>query len=671
MRRTIHAVLAVAILANIEVFAAELKPAKTPAALATWRAAIKPDAPPSDRKQAMASAEPTAKGSHTPAYYSAKRNVPPLPFNPFPDLPLFDLGDHNYVFDDSQVDYDTLQAGAKAMEDASELPVDQNEGMMSAMMAGALSVGITYSPPSGFLLDVLNMNPGGVYGVGAKALMDTDPFNTWSLVSVFQAEAANEQLEGNASAPARFYNAVDLDSYSGPLVEIVSPGDGSTVNGDVVVHIRVTDVLPILSVRIYVDAILAGVVQPGDDGRIVLPTSRFANGQHQIWVEVVNEGVPVDTDGDTVVDETSTFQSWASVDVSFSNGVFMQNYSPLYSQAGSIVLQYGAVTPHSYVFEVFTLQGGLLHASSGQSVAGVINAQWNYTDLNGQPVSDAGYVFSLSFTPLGGGQILAAATQTIMTTNYVDHGVNVGKYVTSYGTWPSSGLNSGLANMNAAVSVRVNAAAFFSDDIVGQGREAYNPVHADFSSDPIAIVKATETSDLLALKNALSDLFTGSWLFDGHSGPLNIIPGLDGYLTVSLTAQEIAGLLGNEYGFSRDGYSLKYDRRLFSTMITGCSAAAGGSKLPEATGTPAGIQQVGNSQIKKSAYIAFTGLSYAGAEKFGWIARIHQEWLDGNDYDTPLNTALVIANNTYPAVVSWGPTLLGYNVLEYNANESR
>jgi hypothetical protein len=351
----------------------------------------------------------------------------------------------------------------------------------------------------------------------------------------------------------------------------------------------------------------------------------------------------------------------------------MQNYSPLYSADGSITLQYTATSPQDYTFEVFRLNGDLLHTAGGQSVNGSMNPQWNFTDLSGNPVNDGGYMFSLTYSPLSGGQgAAAAAAKTIVTTNFVDSGVSIGKYVVSYGEWPSSSLNNQLAGLNTFVSVRVNAAAYFDEGVIGSGREDYNTIYADFHSDPFPIRQATQASDLTALTNALKDDTVGSWLFQGHSGPVNLIHGSDEYLTVDLTAKQVAALLGNEYGFfSGTVFSAKYGRRLFSTFQTGCSAATGFSEFPNATGTPPGVQQVGNPQIKKTAFLGFKTLSNANSTKLNWINRIHLEWLDGGDYDTGLGTAVNRANTAYPAVQSWGPTVLGYAPLEYNANDSR
>ena len=47
------------------------------------------------------------------AYYSAQlSNFPPLPFSPFPDLPVYKVGEGRFVYDDREVDYDLLRREA-------------------------------------------------------------------------------------------------------------------------------------------------------------------------------------------------------------------------------------------------------------------------------------------------------------------------------------------------------------------------------------------------------------------------------------------------------------------------------------------------------------------------------------------------------------------------------
>jgi hypothetical protein len=106
-------------------------------------------------------------------------------------------------------------------------------------------------------------------------------------------------------------------------------------------------------------------------------------------------------------------------------------------------------------------------------------------------------------------------------------------------------------------------------------------------------------------------------------------------------------------------------------MITGCSAMTG--DLPTATGTPPGVRQEGNPWIKKSAFLAFTSISYVDSSgtKVRWINEIHAVWIDGEEYDTPLKTGFDLANIRHPAVVSWGPSLIGYRFLHYNGEGAR
>ena len=383
----------------------------------------------------------------------------------------------------------------------------------------------------------------------------------------------------------------------------------------------------------------------------------------------------MDTDGNSVADDLSPFRGSANVTLYFTNEVALQNYSPLYTKAGSLTLQYKTTSPQNYTFQVFRTNGDLLHTASGQSVNGSINRSWNFTDPTNNAVNDPVYVFALSYSAASGGNAAPPPVKQMFTTNFVDSGVTVGKYVISYGEWPSSSLNTGLANLNRYLSILVNYAAYFNEDVIGSNRENYNPPYADFTSDAFVIKKNSQTNDLVALTNALKNPVVGSWMFDGHSGPNNLIH--DGapnpYLTVDLTAKNVAALLGNQFGFvvGQKPYQLLYSRRLFSTFITGCSAASTGSDFPDATGTPMGIDQVTNGQIKKSAFLGFQNLSGTGNTFNNWIARVHYEWLDGENYDTEITTAVWRANLAYPTVVNWAPTVYGFGFLGYNGNESR
>lgn len=237
-----------------------------------------------------------------------------------------------------------------------------------------LCLNLTRTNATGLLLDVLNITPSVLYGVGVKSNLDSEPFNTWGLVSVFEAQSTNAQLVGTASAPKRFYTAVNLDEYTGPTVSIVSPPSG-TVTGTANLQVRVRDILPLTTLKVYVDSVQVGVVTAGQNGIINVPTYLFPNGDHEISVAAANAGVSVDTDGDSVADEVVPFNGWGTVMLTFTNDVRLENYSPLYSAAGSLTLNYATTSPQNYTFEVFNLQGVLLHTTNGQSANGAIIAE--------------------------------------------------------------------------------------------------------------------------------------------------------------------------------------------------------------------------------------------------------------------------------------------------------
>ena len=516
-------------------------------------------------------------------------------------------------------------------------------------------------------MNLYGLTPGTWYGLGWKGSLDPDPFNTWELFHVFEANAQFMQFLVTAESPA-FFTVVNLYEYTGPMVSLISPPE-PTLSGNVQFQVAVKDIFPLVGLDVFVGPTQVGRIQPGQKGIITVPTHWFPNGEQQIWVQAVNQStVPVDSDGDGDWDDVRSFSKLENLlTVNFANEVYMQNYSPVYSAGSSITLEYAATAPQDYTFQVLGLNNDLLHSETGQSVNGLIAPQWNFTDLSGQPVDDGGYIFSLTSnrqgSPPGSGT-------TIRTPVGMDKGVSLGKYVFSYGEWSNSPLNVKLLSMSLQLSRTVNFATYNDFETI-PGRDAYGNLHADYSSDPFAIRKATETSDLLALQAALADTVTASWLFEGHSGPNIIIPGKPPYLSVALRHEQIAGLLGN--AIPDDNSPPVYSRRLFSIIISGCHSLCG--LLPAATGTPLGVKQEGNYQIKKSAFIGFKDFSYSGQTKFNWLMRIHTIWIDtAQNYDwyqTPLKTGYDPANMDYPEVVTWKPDLVGYRYLYYDGSDNQ
>ena len=74
------------------------------------------------------------------AYFSMQQpNQPPLPFSPFPDLPIYEIEEGRYLYDDREVDYEALRAQAYAME-----TVESSGGQTLMELAGS-GPGLTIS----------------------------------------------------------------------------------------------------------------------------------------------------------------------------------------------------------------------------------------------------------------------------------------------------------------------------------------------------------------------------------------------------------------------------------------------------------------------------------------------------------------------------------------------
>jgi hypothetical protein len=80
-----------------------------------------------------------AQGPATGTYFSAQLFQPPLPFNPFPELPVFQLADGSFVYDDTQVDYVQLRAETAALNAqmaSQQVMEEESGGGSSALMSG-------------------------------------------------------------------------------------------------------------------------------------------------------------------------------------------------------------------------------------------------------------------------------------------------------------------------------------------------------------------------------------------------------------------------------------------------------------------------------------------------------------------------------------------------------
>lgn len=118
-------------------------------------------------------------------FYSVQRpGYPPLPVNPFPDLPVYDLGNNWFLVDDTAVDYTALASsmGASPQEDNPQEP----SGAPFSYGCGEFWLEIAPTNGAAVLLTLRNTHPGHTYTI-------------WSLTDLGQTNwVAETNLTGAA-----------------------------------------------------------------------------------------------------------------------------------------------------------------------------------------------------------------------------------------------------------------------------------------------------------------------------------------------------------------------------------------------------------------------------------------------------------------------------------------
>ncbi len=94
---------------------------------------------------------------------------PPFPFNPFPELPVYSLGDGTFVYNDSQVDYEALRAelAAEAVM-VNSLPFSSSSVLLGG---GGQLMSLSSPPPPG----------GGGGGSGGGGITSAPPYSVAGL----------------------------------------------------------------------------------------------------------------------------------------------------------------------------------------------------------------------------------------------------------------------------------------------------------------------------------------------------------------------------------------------------------------------------------------------------------------------------------------------------------
>jgi hypothetical protein len=151
--------------------------------------------------------EALANRQRTGNYFSAQHpEWPPLPLNPFPELPVYALGDHEFIYDDREVDYGQFRAAAPTQ--------------MALMEMAAANYGcglwLALSPPTNgaVLLTLHNTLPGTNYQIWSKTDVAA---TTWTLETNVVGASGQEWTEllvPQSGRPHLFLSASDERTYS-------------------------------------------------------------------------------------------------------------------------------------------------------------------------------------------------------------------------------------------------------------------------------------------------------------------------------------------------------------------------------------------------------------------------------------------------------------------------
>jgi len=115
------------------------------------------------------------------SYYSLTLLQPPFPFNPFPELPVYELGKGMFVYDDRKVDYVALRAFQAAAASAAFVP--GGGGGMAMMSGGPLP---PYDVP-GLKLTIPAFTNGYIY----TTIFEHDPWLAYDIYSRTNLNSTN------------------------------------------------------------------------------------------------------------------------------------------------------------------------------------------------------------------------------------------------------------------------------------------------------------------------------------------------------------------------------------------------------------------------------------------------------------------------------------------------
>jgi hypothetical protein len=586
---------------------------KTAAKNAILKAIADREAPgASPRTKKVAVNEPSeSKGPRVPSYHSAQRNVPPLPFNPFPELQVYDLGDSKFVYDDRDVDYVSLRKNseeAAAIQSAnaegayvSETP-EGGGGSPQAMLADGMCLYITMTGSNSYSLLVTNLSPGTQYLLTDKLEFINEIGAQWTPVVLFTAASNSATFSGTLTEDHQFFEVWDWDAYIGPVVTLANPSDGAVLSGQTKVTGGVGDIFSDRVAELYVDGDLIAAITNGPLA-LDLDTQLFTNGVHNIDVVVR-----------TVLLTTNflEFANVASATVTFSNFLTSVDNGPFFS-GGSTTLKFATTGAADYVLEIYDGSDVVRRTITGTTAGGEFQMYWDCRDESGVPLpTEAPYRFELTATPTGNGFAAGGAPapgNRVVINSFAEGTFNAGF---AYLLYCKRGFFYGQFEQTDQELMERLHAVIWGADVFGPDPAGTRGVFDDevflWGTDD----EKTNILDTIQRKDV------GHVFYVGHSSGDHIGAGADTTITVLISDREIQERLTNSYDLARGEYNFKNPKRYVE--MDGCNTSTG--FLPFAFGIPK-FSTDRRPGIARRSYFGWNNLI-----TYGWYATRYQRHVD-------------------------------------------
>lgn len=565
--------------------------------------------PGASRRAKSAIDSPRPKGSGKAFYSAQRKDGPALPFNPFPELTVYDVGDGNFIYDDSDVDYvSRREASTPSMtaESAEMMQAESGSGFgPQSLASGAMCLNIVKTGSNTFSLIIANLTLGTEYILTDKLHLVPNIQEQWRPLETFTASATQMTFVGNFVEELSFFRVWDWNAYQGPVVWINTPTAGKTLSGRVQVFAEVEDIFPGRVAELYVDGDLVSAITNGP-ALFDLDTQQFTNGVHAL--DVVVRTIPLTTNN-------LEFASVASTSVTFSNFLSSIDNGPFFS-FGAPVLQFSTTGSADYSLEVLNEGGAILKTYQGTTPGGVFQVIWDMTDNGGNSVPrEAGYTFRMTATESSGagGAAAAAAQSQVVIKSFAE-----GSFYAGYAFLLRNKLKFSSGQFEATEEEqmqRLDQYIFFADlfgpDPAGT-RHVLNDQVFVWQSD----------NQKTTILNSIQRKDVGHVFYTGHGNVDQFGAGVNTIITTSIHANDVKNVLTNNYNVVAGTYAFSNPKRYVE--IDGCSTSTG--FLPLAFGIPK-INTDRRPNIARRSFFGWNNII-----EFGWYASRYQKHVDDQNY---------------------------------------